>query len=294
MTAISIVFSRFSAFYSPLIATFSGPFLAEEGLDASYRTLPAGLTAAQLLTEGAASVAQSAVSQGFMTLERGETPATRHFAQINRKDGFFLAGREAEPDFAWPRLAGRQILVDHGGQPLAMFRYGCHRAGVAYDAIDAIDAGSPDDMVRSFLAGNGDYIHLQGPAPQQLAADGAGHIVAAVGDAVGECAFSSLAAAPEWLASAEAAAFMRAYQRARAFMVEAPEDEAAAAVAPCFAGRERGVLLETIRAYRALGCWGGGVEITRAAYDAAQEVFRHSGLVTRRHNYTAVCVAPPS
>ena len=33
MTAIHIVFSRFSAFYAPLIATFARPFLAEEGLD---------------------------------------------------------------------------------------------------------------------------------------------------------------------------------------------------------------------------------------------------------------------
>ena len=35
MTRIDIQFSLFSAFYSPLIATIAGGFLAEEGLEAA-------------------------------------------------------------------------------------------------------------------------------------------------------------------------------------------------------------------------------------------------------------------
>ena len=40
MTRINIQFSLFSAFYSPLISTISGGFLAAEGLD--FRTEDAG------------------------------------------------------------------------------------------------------------------------------------------------------------------------------------------------------------------------------------------------------------
>ena len=36
MARIDIMFSRFSAFYSPLISTISAGFLKEEGLEASY------------------------------------------------------------------------------------------------------------------------------------------------------------------------------------------------------------------------------------------------------------------
>ena len=294
MTGIRILFSRFSVFYSPLIATFAKPFLADEGLEASWAALPAGASAAALLAGGEADVAQSAVSQGFLALDRGEAPATRHFAQINETDGFFLAGREPEPGFAWAGLAGRRTLVDHGGQPLAMFRYACHRAGVDYDAINAVDAGGPTEMERAFRAGEGDYIHLQGPAPQKLAADGAGHVVAAVGGAVGPCAFSSLMATPDWLATGKAAAFMRACRKARAFVIDAPAAEAAEAIAPFFEGVDRAVLDETVRAYRELGCWTPGVDITRAAYEAAEDVFLHAGALSRRQDYDAVCVRPPA
>ncbi|MEE9317301.1 MAG: hypothetical protein V3U48_03315, partial [Rhodospirillales bacterium] len=185
MTRINIQFTRFSAFYSPLISTLSGGFLAEEGLEPTHSISPPGKSAIAALVDGSAHVVQSALSQGLTSLEKGETPPAVHFAQINEKDGFFLTGREPDPDFSWSKLAGKKVLVDHGGQPLAMFKYACHKSGLDYDAIDSIDAGSSADMDAAFRGGDGDYIHQQGPAPQQLEFDGVGHVVAAVGDPIG-------------------------------------------------------------------------------------------------------------
>ena len=73
-------------------------------------------------------------------------------------------------------------------------------------------------MIAAFRKGDGDYVHLQGPGPQQLEHDGVGHIVAALADASGTCAFSSLAATREWLATDMAKRFMRAYRKARAWL----------------------------------------------------------------------------
>jgi NitT/TauT family transport system substrate-binding protein len=42
---ISIQFTRFSAFYSPLIATIAGGFLAQEGLSPRHSVAPAGKSA---------------------------------------------------------------------------------------------------------------------------------------------------------------------------------------------------------------------------------------------------------
>ena len=39
---ISIQFTRFSAFYSPLIATIAGGFLKDEGLQPKHSIAPAG------------------------------------------------------------------------------------------------------------------------------------------------------------------------------------------------------------------------------------------------------------
>ena len=95
--AINIQFTRFSAFYSPLIATIAGGFLREEGLVPHHSIAPAGKSAIDSVVAGTVHVCQSAPSQGFGPLEKGQTPPAVHFAQINEMDGFFLTGRTKDP-----------------------------------------------------------------------------------------------------------------------------------------------------------------------------------------------------
>jgi NitT/TauT family transport system substrate-binding protein len=148
-------------------------------------------------------------------------------------------------------------------------------------------------MDHAFRAGEGDYIHQQGPAPQQLEHDGVGHIVASVGEAIGPCAFSSLAATREWLKSGAAARFMRAYRQARAWLLAAPPADVAEAEASFFPEVDRAVLTRTIATYQKLGCWTPHVEITRPAFEVTLDVFQHAGLITRRHRYEDVVAQPP-
>ena len=291
---IRIEFTRFSAFYSPLVATIAGGFLKEQGLEARHAVSAPGRTAIASLLDGSAHVVQSAPSQGFTPLEQGKTPPAVHFAQINEKDGFFLTGRAPDPGFSWDGLRGKRILVDHGMQPMAMFRYACFKRGLDFKAVTAIDAGPTDRMIAAFRSGEGDFVHLQGPAPQQLEHDGAGHIVASLADAVGRCAFSSLAATREWLATDMAKRFMAAYRGARAWLIGTPAAEVARAEASFFPDIHPDVLTATIATYQKLGNWSPHVEITRPAWEATVDIFLHSGLITRRHRYEDVIAPPPA
>ena len=294
MSKIHIQFSRFSAFYTPLIATMAGGFLAEQGLDHEWSKAANNDAAMQDLADGTTHVAQSAVGVSLVQLGRGESPAPRHFAQINEMDGFFIAGRRADPDFAWSKLEGAKVLVDHGLQPMAMFKYACKKAGIDFAKIDAVDAGNGVAMEKAFRGGEGDYVHLQGPAPQNLEYDGVGYIVAAVGEPIGPCAFSSLAAMPDWLQTDMAAAFTRAYKNARAWINEVSADEVAAKVAPFFPETHSSVLAECVAAYQGLGNWVPHIEITQAALDVAQDVFINAGLTRERYPYGLLCAAPPT
>jgi NitT/TauT family transport system substrate-binding protein len=293
LTQIAIEFTRFSAFYSPLIMTIAGGFLKDQGLEPVHRVSQPGKSAIASLLDGTAQVAQSAPAQGFGPLERGQTPPVAHFAQINERDGFFVTGRSADPEFSWNKLAGREVLIDHGGQPMAMFKYACHKRGVAFGDLIALDAGSTEEMIQAFRDGRGEYIHLQGPAPQQLEHDGFGHVVASVGEAFGPCAFSSLAATREWLAGDMAKAFMAAYRKARAALLETPAADIARIEQPYFPEVHPDVLAKTIGFYQTLGCWSPHVEITEPAFQATLDIFLHAELITKRHPYEAVVAQPP-
>ena len=290
---ISIQFTRFSAFYTPLIATIAGGFLKEEGFAPKHPVAPAGTSAVEGLVKGTVHVCQSAPSQNFGPLEKGQRPPAMHFAQINEKDGFFLTGRAPDPAFTWDKLRGRRVLVDHGGQPLAMFKYACHRRGLDFAAITAVDVPSAQ-MDAAFRRGEGDYIHQQGPAPQQLEHDGIGHIVASVGEAIGPVAFSSLAATREWLQTDAAKRFTRAYRKARAWIIDTPAAKIAEAEASFFPEIDRAVLTSTLASYQKLGCWTPHVEITRPTVEVALDVFQHAGLIAKRHRYEDVVAPPPA
>jgi len=294
MDQINIQFSLFSAFYSPLISVMSGGFLKEEGLDPNWSVSAPGVSAIAALEDGSAHVVQSALSQGFGALARGETMTTTHFAQINEMDGFFLTAREPDSDFSWKKLEGAEVVLFGGGQPLVMFKYACHKAGIDFDKINAINVGGAAAMDKAFREGQGQYVQQQGPFPQQLVVDGVGHIVAQVGKQIGTCGFSSLAARKVWLETDMARAFMRAYRKARAYLNETPAVEVARAEKSYFPDIDEVALAACIETYQKLGCWSPHVEITESAYEATMDIFAYSGLLKERYPYGRICSLPPA
>lgn len=286
---------RHSAFYSPLLMTMAGGFLADEGLSYEYKVETPDCSVADSINEGSCDVAQSAVAASFAALEQGKTPGFIHFAQINNRDGFFIAGREADAKFSWQKLIGKKILVDHFFQPLAMFKYALHQQGINFNDLEIIDAGDVNGIDQAFRAGQGDYVHMQGPAPQQMQHDGIASVVAVVGDAVGPVAFSSLCSSKAWLESESARAFMRAYRKALQHAINAPADEIAAreTEAGFFTQIDPRVLTDTIKAYQSLGCWHAETEISRPAYETLLDVFLFSEGISQRHDYHKVIMAVP-
>lgn len=293
MSRINIMASRHSPFYSPLIACIAGGFLDAEGLEPSYSVATPDAGVPDGLGDGSIQLGQLAVSASWGLLEHGVQPHFVHFAQINERDGFFLAARQSENGFDWQNLVGREVLVDHLGQPMALFRYAAVLAGLDPEEVEMVDCGEPEEMDAAFRAGVGDYIHQQGGAPQQLEKEGLAEVVCALGDVSGPLAFSSLAATPEWIESDEARAFMNGYRKARRYVIDAPAPDIAAMVKGHYPDIDHDVLAGTLERYKLLGCWSPNVDISRDSYAAALSAFQATGGIRHEHPYEQVVVAPP-
>lgn len=283
--------SRHSVFYSPLIATIAGGFLERRAVAAQYSILEKGQRSSALLREGAVDIMQSAVSSNWKPMEQGESALPVHFAQINRRDGFFLVARAPDPAFAWSKLAGQAVLADHAPQPLVMLKYAVRVNGVEWARVEALDAGAPEEMARAFREGRGAYVHLQSPAAHQLECDGVGQVVASVGASMPPVAFSSLCCSREFAATEALAQFVEAYREAREWVRTAPAAEVARAEAAFFEGHTVDALAAGIQQYQEIGTWEGGVEIPRDLYEQALTVFQTEGGIARRHAYEEVCRA---
>ena len=292
MTIIKIMALRHSAFYSPLLMTMAGNYLQEEGLQPEYSLATPEKTVPDSLSNGTCHVAQSAVATSFADMELGKPIDIVHFAQINSRDGFFLAAREPDESFNWNKLIGKKILVDHFFQPMAMFKFALKEQGISIDDLEIIDAGSVDEIDQSFRNGLGDYVHQQGPAPQQMEKDGVANVVASVGKAIGPVAFSSLCATREWCESDMFASFMKAYRKSLNYVIEAPAMDIAKQEfgAGFFPGVDIDVLANTIQAYKDLGCWEYDPVISEESYEKLLNVFLYSGLINKRYPYSQAIV----
>jgi NitT/TauT family transport system substrate-binding protein len=293
MGTLNLMVYRHSAFYSPLIAGIAGGFFAAEGFEPTYTVMTPGKSVGEMLVSGTIHVSQTAVSGAWPYLEKGERPPYVNFAQINQRDGFQIASRHPVPEFGWAKLSTGKFMFAHGGQPQAMLAYALHKKGVSLDRTSGIDAGDPQRSMNAFRNGQGDWYHEQAPYPQQLHHEGLADVVASVGEAIGPVAFSSLAAMPRWLASPDAIRFARAYRKSRAWVQTAPAATVALTEQSFFPDIAPDAMISAIRYYQELGCWAGNIEIDPAHYETALDVFAHSKLITRRHPYEKVVVAPP-
>src|SRR5262245_17981791 len=288
---LRIMVYRHSVFYSPLIAAVAAGFLKDEGLESEYFKKPPQRNQYEMFQRGEVDVMQAAVSTSWDPLSKGIRDIPVHFAQINQRDGFFITARSAGSSFDWKQLEGASLLADHAQQPFAMLKYALHLKGLDIGRIGLVDAGGPEAMEQAFRSGTGDFVHLQGGAPQQLEKEGIGCVVASVGEVIPPVAFSSLMATREFLATERAQAFMRAYLRALRWVIQSPAAEIAEIEAPFFPGVSTEALASAISSYQQLGTWRSDPRIAREQYELAMDIFIFANVFKERYVYEDVVVS---
>ncbi len=283
MVKINIMAMRHSAFYAPLLVTIRSGLLQKQGLEPSYTLQTHDNLIVDNLSAGTAHLSQSAPAANFAALEQGEDLGIMHFASINERDGFYLTARKPTENFAWSELEGKQALVDHLFQPYATLRYAMHLNCADFDKMHIIDAGNVEQMDQAYRAGQGDYVHQQGPAPQQLEADGLGKMAASIGDAIGPVAFSSLCATHEWLETDMALVFLDAYRQGMQRVLEMTPKQIANEIGDFLPGIEHSVLVKTLADYKSLNTWNSDITIKSESYANLLKVFLHSGYISSPH-----------
>lgn len=288
MNHLNIMVSKHSVFYSPLIGVIAGGFLEDYGYDANYSVVPEKDRVSRYLLSGEVDIAQAAVSANWSTMEQNKSIDIVHFAEINRKDGFFLFGRGTQGKMGWKNLEGCSMVAEQGGQPFDMLRFAFNKSGVDINKIKWIDGGTLDSSIDLFKNGTGDFIHLQGPYPQQLAHDGYGEIVFSVGDVIGPVAFSSMCATSKFIKTDSYPVFLDSFKKAKKWVLTEDLELVSEKISLFFKDIPRDVIKATLGTYRKLGCWSLGTDISRETYEASLDVFFFNKTISKRHSYSEV------
>lgn len=282
------VFEPFrSLFYAPNFVAIHGGHLAAEGFEITLTTASKALGTVDALQRGQADVALSGLMRSFDVLDRGGPPIV-HVAAVNDRNGFFLLSREPRPRFAWADLAGRTVISFSGAPtPWLCMQAVLRRHGVDPARVTFVrDLGTPE-AVAAFRAGKADFLEHGPPVVDELVADGAGHLVASMGEATGPVPFTSFMATPEMLARERPmlVRFVRGVHRAQRWMARASATEIAAVIAPAFPEIDAGIRERAIERYLRQGTWNRDPVLTRAGYETLQEILLGGGFIQRRHPF---------
>ena len=294
---IKVMSSRHSAFYTPLLLAIElgstdQSFMKSmsEDFECSYSVAENNENVYEKISSGEIDIAQSSVSGSWGNKYSKDIV---HFAEINKMDGFHLVQRsdnENDEKFDWEMLYQKEILVDHSSQPLYMFKYACSKKNINFDNLNVIDAGSPENMIKKFREGKGDFIHLQAPQSIDLTYDQfdeegkniirskVGNIVEYIGKIIGPLSFSTLICKREYLDTKEYHKFIEIFHTTKLFAQTQDPSKISEIIFEFFPETDVDALEKTISIYQKLNCWNGEVNISEDHYDTTLEVFRNSGV----------------
>ena len=294
---IKVMSSRHSAFYTPLLlavelGSTDQSFMKSmsEDFECTYSVADNNENVYEKISNGEIDIAQSSVSGSWSNKYSKDIV---HFAEINKMDGFHLVQRsdnENDEKFDWEMLNQKEILVDHSPQPLYMFKYACSKKNINFDNLNVIDAGSPENMIKKFREGKGDFIHLQAPQSIDLTYDQfdeegkniirskVGNIVEYIGKIIGPLSFSTLICKREYLDTKEYHKFIEIFHTTKLFAQTQDPSKISEIIFEFFPETDVDALEKTISIYQKLNCWNGEVNISEDHYDTTLEVFRNSGV----------------
>ncbi len=281
-----------SIFYTPIYVSVAGGFLEREGLDVQFSTCPPRFPhPLSALHNDAADIVQSGIMRSIIASDWGAETVPQHFAKINSRDGFFILGREPQDTFDWESLRGSRVIpVGFSPMPWASFQYALRRHGLEPSDLDLLTGLSLDDATAAFREGRAEFVHVAEPVVQQLIADGAGHLLTALGPENGHLAYSSFAATHRFLGERAETAhrFTVGFARALHWLSSAEPEESAEAVSEFFPGTSVHVLAASIARYQEQEQWPVNPILGKPEYENLHDILLAAGMCRERHAYEKV------
>ncbi len=275
-----------SVFYAPLYAACSMGFFEEEGLMVDIVTGGGSDASMTALLSGDADVALMGPETGIYVVNQGKEDHPMIVAQLTKRDGSFLLGREADPDFDFEKLRGKSVIGGRpGGMPYMTLLYVLRNHGLEPGKdVEVISNIQFNLMGGAFESGTGDYVTLFEPVASSFETQGKGHIVTNMGLESGEVPYTTFMMRRQTIEQDPefAEAFVRAIYKAQKWVWAASDQEVAAAMQDYFPDTDLETLAMVANSYRATDSWTKVPTMTEDAFSRLQDIMDGAGELSAR------------
>lgn len=275
-----------SVFYAPLYVAATKGYFEAEGMEVEIVTGGGSDKSMTALLAGEADAALMGPETGIYVVNQGQKNHPMIVAQLTKRDGSFLLGREANNAFDWEETRGKAIIGGRpGGMPYMTLLYVLRQHGLEPGTDVEIISNIQFNLIGgAFEGGTGDYVALFEPLASQFEAQGKGHILANMGLESGEVPYTTFMVRPETIEKDAkfVTAFVRAIYKAQKWVQSASDAEIAEAMQPYFPDTDLATLAAVAKSYRATDSWTQDPVMTEDSFTRLQDIIEGAGELTAR------------
>ena len=283
-----------SVFYAPMYVAISEGFFEEEGLEIDLSTgQGADKTMQQLLSKNA-DIGFSGPEQVVYIYNQGREDYPVVFGQLTQRDGSFLVGREAEENFNWRSLKGKELIGGRpGGIPEMALEYVLRENGLN-PSTDVNMVTNIDFTATSgaFKSGTGDYVALFEPTATMLENDEGGSIVASVGESAGNISYTCFYTTKSYMDKNPEVVqkFTNAIYKAQQWVKEHTNEEVAKSISSYFPGTDVDVIAQVIDNYKSIDAYSENPVVSEEGLNRLMDIIQgyDSTLIKTRPDFDII------
>ena len=242
-----------SIFYAPQYAAISEGYFKDEGIDIELILTPGADKVTAAVLSGDVEIGFCGPEATIYVYQSGETDYLKTFAQLTKKDGSFLVGREEEKDFSWSSLRGKEIIGGRpGGIPEMALEYVLKENGLNpnqdVNMVTNIDFTATSDACKS---GTAAYVALFEPTATMLEKDGSGYIVSSIGESAGNIAYTCFYSTKSYMENNPEIiqSFTNAIYKGQIWIKEHTSEEIADSIISFFPGTDKEIIISVLDNY---------------------------------------------
>ena len=290
LTKVTLNEVAHSIFYAPQYVAIEEGYFAEKGLDL---TLVTGFGADKTMTaviSGEADIGFMGAEASVYAYQEGATDPVVNFAQLTQRAGNFLVAREEMPDFKWEDLKGEKVLGGRkGGMPEMVFEYILKKNGIDPQkdlTIDqSVDFGS---TAAAFTSDDSAAYTVEfEPSATILEKEGAGYVVASLGEASGYVPYTSYSAKASYMKENPEIIqkFTDALQKGMDYVQSHTPEEIAEVIAPQFKETDLETITAIVKRYYDQDTWKENLIFEKDSLELLQDILEDAGELTDRTAY---------
>ena len=286
-----------SVFYAPQYAAITQGFFEDEGIEIDLIDAQGADKTMTALISGEADIGLMGPEASIYVYNQGSDDYAINFAQLTKRDGSFIVSREKNDDFSYEDMAGKEILGGRaGGVPLMTLEYLLKNEGLTRgEDTDKGEVNVRTDvqfgvMAGSFAAGEADYTTAFEPTATQLEKEGAGYIVASVGEDAGEIPFTCYSATKSYMDenSDLIQRFTNALYKGQQWVQNASDEEIAKAMQPFFEDTSLEDLEIVAHKYKEIDAWSSDPLLKEESLNRLMDVMIEGGELDEKVPYDSL------